>query len=147
MRTPQVPLGFRKPTVKTTFSFLIWANTVSVHYILVPQKTSILTAWIINFEIKEVRKGHYKVVKVGKITFSNHSVPPFQTVLETHSALMRSWIPSHLWILKLVHPQWKMGIICFYSCLWDLPNFFLFWLLLFSFYIRLHPYFLWISDQ
>lgn len=32
MRTPQVPLGFRKPTVKTTFSCLIWANTVTVHF-------------------------------------------------------------------------------------------------------------------
>lgn len=127
MRT-QVPLGFRKPTVKTTLSCLIWAKTGTFHFFLVPQQTSNLTLCFVNLEKKGVKMENYQVSKVGKEIFCSRSAPPFQTVLERVSALMRSLIPNHLWILKLVHPQRKMGIICFYSCLWDLPNFFfLFW--------------------
>lgn len=90
MRTPQVPLGFRKPAVKTTFSCLIWANTGTVHFFPVPQETSILMSGFVNLEKKEGKMGNDQVVEVGKETFCNHSAPLFQTVLETDSALMRS---------------------------------------------------------
>lgn len=67
MRTPQVPSGFRKPRVKTTFSHLIWINTDTVHFLIMLHSYFILTSCFVNLEIKRGKMENSLVVKVENV--------------------------------------------------------------------------------